>query len=112
MRMYDITPEAASESRSKLECELDWLDSKLSDGRLYLTGDCFSRADLTAASLLAPFARPREMPVFHEMSFPDALAADRPVMRWVVTQYHTHRAPRNKGAELAAATPFRQFAAP
>jgi glutathione S-transferase len=109
MRMYDITPEAASESRSKLECELDWLDSKLSDGRLYLTGDCFSRADLTAASLLAPFARPREMPVFHQMSFPDALAADfehwrdRPVMRWVVTQYQTHRAPRSKGAGLAAA---------
>ena len=109
MRMYDITPEAASESRSKLECELDWLDSKLSDGRFYLTGDRFSRADLTAASLLAPFARPREMPVFHQMSFPDALAADfehwrdRPVMRWVVTQYQTHRAPRSKGAGLAAA---------
>ena len=54
-------------------------------------------------------ARPREMPVFHQMSFPDALAADfehwrdRPVMRWVVTQYQTHRAPRSKGAGLAAA---------
>ena len=102
MRMYDITPGAGAESRLKLEGELDWLDSKLSDGRLYLTGDRFSRADMTVASLLAPFARPDEMPVFHEMSVPDALTADlerwrdRPVMRWVVTQYQTHRAPRDQ----------------
>jgi glutathione S-transferase len=105
MRMYDITPGAASESRLKLEGELDWLDSKLSDGRLYLAGDRFSRADLTTASLLAPFARPQEMPVFHEMMVPDTLATDferwrdRPVMRWVVTQYQTRRAPMRGGTE-------------
>jgi len=32
MKMYDIRPGAASESRSRLESELDWLDAKLSDG--------------------------------------------------------------------------------
>jgi glutathione S-transferase len=109
MRMYDITPGAASESRLKLEGELDWLDSKLSDGRLYLAGERFSRADLTTASLLAPFARPQEMPVFNEMMVPDALATDferwrdRPVMRWVVTQYQTRRAPMREGTAPAAA---------
>jgi glutathione S-transferase len=56
MRMY-----AASESRAKLEAELDWLDTKLADGSPYLAADRFSRADLTVASLLALFAQPQEM---------------------------------------------------
>ena len=41
--MYDIRPGAASESRAALQSELDWLNSKLSDGRFYLVGDHFSR---------------------------------------------------------------------
>ena len=73
MKRYDIRPGAASESRSKLESELDWLDAKLSDGRFYLAGDRFSRADLTVASLLATFARPKEMAVYREMVSPDTL---------------------------------------
>jgi glutathione S-transferase len=99
MRMHDIRPGAASESRSRLDCELDWLDVKLADGRSYLAGKRFSRVDLTVASLLAEFARPREMPVHHEMLKHDALAADverwsaRPVMRWVIAQYGAHRTP-------------------
>jgi glutathione S-transferase len=97
MRAYDIRPEAASESRSRLESELDWLDCKLSDRRSYLVGDRFSRVDVTVASLLAPFARPKER--YHENSVPNALAADverwsdRPVMRWVSAQYRAHRLP-------------------
>jgi glutathione S-transferase len=98
-RMYDIKPGAAAESRARLEAELDWLDAKLADGRAYFAGDRFSRADLTVASLLANFARPKELSVHHSMKGPDALAADvnrwssRPVMRWVVDQYQAHRAP-------------------
>jgi glutathione S-transferase len=97
MQMYDIRPGAASESRTALESELDWIDAKLSDGRFYLAGDRFSRADLTVASLLAGFARPKEMSVYHGMTRPDALAADierwrsRPAMEWVVEQYRRHR---------------------
>jgi glutathione S-transferase len=97
MLMYEIGPGAASESRSKLEAEFDWLDCKLADGRAYLVGDRFSRADLTVASLLANFARPKELPVHHGMTGPEALAADvarwseRPVMRWVNRQYEMHR---------------------
>jgi glutathione S-transferase len=95
MRALDISPGAAADSRSRLEAELDWLDSKLADGRRYLTGGRFSRADVTVASLLAPFARPAQMPNFRDMSFPDSLIADcerwsiRPVMRWVNNQYET-----------------------
>ena len=97
LRMHSITPEAAAESRSILESELDWLDSMLSDNRRYLAGDRFSRADITVASLLAFFARPREMPTYYDMPVPHALLADRerwrlrPTMRWVVAQYQAHR---------------------
>jgi glutathione S-transferase len=100
MRMHDITPGAAAESRSILEAGLDWLDSTRADNRRYLAGDRFSRADITVASLLAFFARPPEMPTYREMSIPAALRADRerwrdrPVMRWVVAQYQAHRAPK------------------
>ena len=96
MRAYDIRAGAASESRASLETELDWLDSKLSDRRPYLVGDRFSRVDVTVASLLAPFARPKGR---YQDLVPDALAADvgrwseRPVMRWVSTQYRAHRLP-------------------
>jgi hypothetical protein len=104
MRLYDLGPGAAAESRARLETELDWLDGKLADGRAYLAGDRFSRADLTVASLLANFAEPKEMPLHHGMKGPDALAADvkcwsdRPTMRWVRGQY---RAYRNSAAPLA-----------
>jgi glutathione S-transferase len=98
-RMYGIGPGAAAESRAKLEAELDWLDSKLADGRAYLVGGRFSRADLTVASLLANFARPKELEAEHSMEGPAALAADvtrwsnRPIMRWVLAQYRDHRNP-------------------
>jgi glutathione S-transferase len=97
MRMYDIRPGAAAESRARLEAELDWLDGKLADGRTYLIGDRFSRADLAVASLLANFARPKELALHHSMKGPEALAADvnrwieRPIMRWVRAQYRAHR---------------------
>jgi len=97
MRAYDIRPGAASESRAELEAELDWLDAKLSDGRFYLVGNRFSRADLTVASLLAGFARPEQ--TSRRMTPPDALAADierwrpRPVMQWVIEHYRRHRDP-------------------
>ncbi len=111
MRMYDIRPGPHPRAGRRWKPSLTGLMAS-SAGRPYLAGEHFSRADLTVASLLSSFARPKEMPVFHDMVIPDSLAADverwreRPVMRWVVSQYRTHRAPRNKGAELAAATPF------
>ena len=97
MRGYDLGPGAAAESRAKIAAELDWLDAKLADGRAYLAGERFSRADLTVASVLAAFARPKEMPTFHDMRAPEALAADvrrwseRPTMRWVLETYRMHR---------------------
>lgn len=97
MKQLDVRPGAAADSRAKLETELDWLDAKLADGRCYLAGGRFSRADLTVASLLAGFARPKEMAVYHDIAAPDGLAAvverwsERPVMHWVATLYRVHR---------------------
>jgi glutathione S-transferase len=99
MRSYDIRPGAAAESRAKLEAELNWLDAKLADGRTYLVGDRFSRADLAVASLLANFAGPKELAADHRMRGPASLAADvnrwstRPAIRWVQAQYRAHRNP-------------------
>lgn len=106
MRAMNITPSAAAESRQVLEAELDWLDRRLEDGRCCLAGERFSRADIAVASLLAPIARPKEMSIFHSMALPDALADlfagwhDRPVMRFVVTQYRDHRT--EEGATCAS----------
>jgi glutathione S-transferase len=97
-RIFNIIPGATEESCSKLEEEFYWLEDKLADGRTYLVGDRFSRADLTVASLLAQFAKPNELAVHHSMSGSDSLAAvldrwsKRPIMRWVRSQYEMHRA--------------------
>ncbi len=98
MMKYEIRPGAAQESRAKLAVELDWLDSLLADGRQYLAGDRFSRADITVASLLAPLAPPEQMKTYHNLALPEALIADferwkdRPIMRWTVELYRIGRA--------------------
>lgn len=99
MRKCDVTPNAAEESRSILDVELDWLGTQLADNRQYLVGDRFSRADLTISSMFAAFACPQELPGFRNVTFPEALVEDavrwrsHPVMRWVAEQYEAHRAP-------------------
>jgi glutathione S-transferase len=98
MMKYEIGPGAAQESRAKLNAELDWLDSLLADGRQYLAGDRFSRADITVASLLAPLAPPEQIKTYHNLALPKALIADferwkdRPIMRWMAERYRTGRA--------------------
>jgi glutathione S-transferase len=97
IRSMDTPPEAAPDSRAKLEAELEWLDAMLADGRPYLAGERFSRVDLTVAALLAPFARPSQAAVYRAITLPPALARDverwraRPVMTWVNRIYEQHR---------------------
>ena len=97
MTMYEIGPGAAQESRAKLGVELDWLDSLLADGRQYLAGDRFSRADITVASLLAPIVPPEHVKTYHNTALPEALMADferwkdRPIMRWLAERYRSER---------------------
>ena len=93
----DLGPVQGLESRAILEQELAWLDDLLADGRPFLTGCEFTRADLTAAALLAPMVDPKEHPVHGLLPFPNNVAAtmqawaERPSLRLVREAYATRR---------------------
>jgi glutathione S-transferase len=93
----DLGPAQGLESRGIVERELDWLDTLLADGRPYLGGNRFSRADITAASLLAPLVAPRQHPTYAAAVFPQAVAAtmrewaERPALRKVRELYASWR---------------------
>jgi glutathione S-transferase len=96
-KRLDLGTEQGQESRDITEGELDWLDELLSDGRKYLAGDEFSRADIAAASLLAPLALPPEHPTYDKVELPPKMAASvsgweqRPSIRWVRDIYAQYR---------------------
>lgn len=93
----DLGSTQGQESRDITDGELNWLDGLLADGRKYLVGDGFSRADIAAASLLAPLAVPPEHPTYARIKHPPKLAAvvsaweRRPSMDWVRDIYARHR---------------------
>jgi glutathione S-transferase len=95
---FAITAETAAESRAKTVAAMDRLERELSPSG-YLVGDFFTVADLTAAALSYPAARPPEFP--YQMvadddlsdtgrAFRDSLAR-RPAGRWVAEIYRRHR---------------------
>lgn len=76
--------------------ELDWFEAELASGHLDLTGG-FGRTEITAASLLAPLARPAELPLYGRVTLPgpieDIVAGwrERPGLRFVREVYALHR---------------------
>ena len=97
IEFMDLGPDQRQESREIVLGELDWMDELLSDGRQYLVGDNFSRADITAASLLAPITVPNEHPVYEKNKLPPLMVQDieawndRPSIKWVREIYGQHR---------------------
>jgi len=97
IEMMDLGAEQREDSKRIIEEEIGWLDDTLYGGRGYLLSDKFSRADLTAASLLAPIVRPKEHPVYNKVSMPPKMTSDmekwsgRPTIRWVRDIYNKHR---------------------
>ncbi|NNC37271.1 MAG: glutathione S-transferase [Acidimicrobiales bacterium] len=93
----DLGPEQHLQSKAILDVEMDWLDGLLADGRPFLAGDQLSRADLAAASLLAPLVVPDEHPTYDTLILPPRVAADaiiwaeRPVFNWVKSIYQQYR---------------------
>ena len=93
----DLGPAQGLESRAIVERELAWLDGLLADGRPYLTGNQFTRADITAASLLAPLVGPKEHPTYAAAVYPAVVAAtmrawaERPILRMVREVYASRR---------------------
>ena len=85
------------ESKDITDKELGWIDGLLADGRHYLVGDRFSRADIATASILAPLVLPQEHPVYCNMQHPPRMAKElsswesRPSFKWVRDMYAKHR---------------------
>lgn len=93
----NLGPAQGLQSRDIVIGELDWLDELLSDGRPYLTGDTFTRADVTAASLIAPLINPAQHPAYAALKLTPVLAATietwrtRPILQWTSRMYAQHR---------------------
>lgn len=93
----DLGKIQGDESKVIVAAELDWIDSLLADGRTYLVGERFSRADIAVASLLSPLALPPEHPVYNNLSHPPRLAQqvaewrDRRSLQWTRRMYAMHR---------------------
>lgn len=97
IKLMDLGPEQGRQSLAILDAELQWLDGLLADGRPYLSGSQWSRADLTAAALLGPMVVPKEHPMVHAIVFPKAVFevmrawSERPTMQFVRRMYAVHR---------------------
>lgn len=87
---------------AQVDRELDWFDRVLAERGDHLVGREFGRADLTAASLLAPIALPQVEPVKSlsaGIRWPRSLApflarwSDRSTLKWVRHVYEAHRTP-------------------
>lgn len=90
-------PAQIPELENRLGAELDWFDGVLGKRR-HLVGDQLGRADITAASLLSPLARPAAGPPYRAVILPPRLEemlerwTARPSLRWVHRMYAEHRA--------------------
>jgi glutathione S-transferase len=93
-----IDADAAARSREKTVAAMDRLEEEIGPSG-YLVGDAFSVADLTAAALFYPVARPPEFPYPSITDPPDSARefldplAERPGGEWVAEMYRRHRTP-------------------
>jgi glutathione S-transferase len=96
-RAFKINPEGVARAEKTIAETLSWLDERVSHGGRFLVGDRLTVADITAASLLAPFASPDEHPVYSTPSFQASIASARSrfdaprVFDWVRDIYRNHR---------------------
>ncbi len=94
--LMNARPELVPALEAEMEVELAWFDARV-DGRQYLVGETFGRADITAASLLSPLARPPALPIYSTIKLPPDVEAalnrwrQRPGLQWVVSTYARER---------------------
>jgi glutathione S-transferase len=95
-RTLKIDAATAEASREKTAAAMDRLEDEITPSG-YLVGDAFSVADLTAAALFYPVARPPEFPYPSVTEPPDSARefldslARRPGGEWVAEMYRRHR---------------------
>jgi glutathione S-transferase len=99
-REFEINAEAAEHSRAKTVAAMDRLEREISSSG-FLVGESFTVADLTAAALFYPVARPPEFPypMIADQHLPESVReffgslAQRPGGKWVAEIYRRHRHP-------------------
>lgn len=108
-RKLAINPARVALAEDRIRLAVEWLDREIADGRRHLVGEALTVADITAASLLAPLACPRQHPVYGDPAYQEgmrgALAAwaERPAMAWVRRLYDQHRGDMQGGVLQARA---------
>jgi glutathione S-transferase len=96
-RKLRITPGQVARAQERITDALDWLEARTQGGRLHLVGSDLTTADITAAALLAPIARPAQHPIYGDPRFARSMAGatapwqGRPGLDWVRQVYDTHR---------------------
>jgi glutathione S-transferase len=92
----DIQPSRLPELERRIDDQLDWADTLVANGGSLAHG-AFGRNAITAASLLAPLARPDARPVYRQISLPPGMERalerwrTRPILRWVSDTYAQNR---------------------
>lgn len=93
-KAMNINEAAASRSLDKIVSAVDRLDDAIA-GKGYLVGNSFTRADLTAAALLAPLCRPEGYGLDWPAELPEPLASTAsqlaPKLGWVLRVYEKYR---------------------
>jgi glutathione S-transferase len=93
-KFMDINEATAAQSKQSVLMALERVNDAL-DEKPYLVGNQFSRADLTAASLLAPLFMPAKYGLNWPAKMPQPLQADidalKPQLRWAQAIYKKHR---------------------
>lgn len=101
-RGLGMEPVLIEHSRKVVERALNELGRVVDSGRVYLAGEGFSVADITAASRLAPLICPTEHLVFSDPEYRDAMLPlleawhDHPGANWVREIYRLHRRPQHE----------------
>jgi len=96
IKAMNINEETAKRSEERLVKGMERVNQRVRDHK-YLVGDSLTRADITAASLLAPLCRPPE----HQLKWPTQLPdmaekfldahGKEPLFNWVLEKYKTER---------------------
>ena len=95
-RRYGATPQSAHAARTGVVAAMSRLESEIGSN-VYLAGDAFSVADLTAAALFTPLIQPPERPYPPGAEFPEPLRrfcdelAEMRGSEWVLEMYRRHR---------------------
>lgn len=96
-RRMRMRADTVARSKQAIAEGLDWLDTRLADGRKFLAGDRLTVADITAAALLAPLFGPDQHPIYSRPDFRAGMAPlieewnERPGARWLREMYRRHR---------------------